>query len=109
MNASRSPKFLGQPAARATRSTEVVDPRCWVVVAPVTSIPAEALQSKRPMPKTRHACVRQNFHSLEVPLIAWTRVQFHEIRPEILLTLVRPASEDRLVFGKNPSYLRAIS
>ena len=33
--------------------------RCrLVVVAPVTSIPTEALQSKRPMPKTRHACTR---------------------------------------------------
>lgn len=52
VNASRSPKFLGQPVVRATRSTELVDPRRWVVVAPVTSIPAEALQSKRPMPKT---------------------------------------------------------
>lgn len=55
MNASRSPKFLGQPVVRATRSTELVDPRRWVVVvvvAPVTSIPTEALQSKRPMPKT---------------------------------------------------------
>lgn len=55
VNASRSPKFLGQPVVRATRSTELVDPRRWVVVvvvAPVTSIPTEALQSKRPMPKT---------------------------------------------------------
>lgn len=60
VNASRSPKFLGQPVVRATRSTELVDPPSWVaavavvvVVAPVTSIPTEALQSKRPMPKTR--------------------------------------------------------
>lgn len=72
VNASRGPNFLGQLVARARGPCD--PPKSWirrrgsVVVAPVTSIPTEALQSQRPMPKNRHACVRvyvRNFHSLE--------------------------------------------
>lgn len=74
MNASRGPNFLGQLVARARGPCD--PPKSWirrrgsVVVASVTSIPTEALQSQRPMPKNRHACVRarvyvRNFHSLE--------------------------------------------
>lgn len=62
VNASRGPNFLGQLVARARGPCD--PPKSWirrrgsVVVAPVTSIPTEALQSRRPMPKNRHACVR---------------------------------------------------
>jgi len=65
VNASRDPNFLGQPVARARGPCD--PPKSWircrgpVVVVPVTSIPTEALQSQRPMPKNRHACTPGTF------------------------------------------------
>jgi len=65
VNASRDPNFLGQPVARARGPCD--PPKSWircrgpVVVVPVTSIPSEALQSQRPMPKNRHACTPGTF------------------------------------------------
>lgn len=61
VNTSHDPNFLGQPVARACGPCD--RPKSWiccrgsVVVVPVTSIPTETLQSQRPMPKNRHACV----------------------------------------------------
>ena len=77
VNASHSPKFLGQPELCGPRDPS--KSRCrWVVVAPVTSIPTEALQSKRPMPKTRHACTRGL--SLSRSLTARTRAELRNER-----------------------------
>ncbi|KAI4492136.1 hypothetical protein M0802_010033 [Mischocyttarus mexicanus] len=57
------PKVFGPSGCvRATRSTELMDPRSVrvVVVVPVASIPTKILQSEpSPMPKTRGACKRE--------------------------------------------------